>query len=189
MIVVPATQNNYYFTNNESKKETSTENSIFKDELSNTQSKEEEIKPLKVEKSTRELVEDIISLLKTGFTKDELEMIEKLKEAILEKIKEEQENGTGDVKAIENLLDELEKMIAEFKKSVNGSDIKDADEIKEEKDNLGKGSELSGALKESILKLEELSAEIVELKKLKKDDTQHINTQEELLLIQELKKA
>ncbi len=188
MIVVPATQSNYYFTNNESKKETSTENSIFKDELSNTQS-EEEIKPLKVEKSTRELVEDIISLLKTGFTKDELEMIEKLKEAILEKIKEEQENGTGDVKAIENLLDELEKMIAEFKKSVNGSDIKDADEIKEEKDNLGKGSELSGALKESILKLEELSAEIVELKKLKKDDTQHINTQEELLLIQELKKA
>ena len=189
MIVEPATQSNYYFTNNESKKETSTENSIFEDELSNTQSKEAEIKPLEVKKSTRELVEDIISLLKTGFTKDELEMIEKLKEAILEKIKEEQENGTGDVRAIENLIDELEKMISEFKKSVNGTDIKDADEIRENQNTLGKGSELSGALKESILKLEELSAEIKELKKLKKGDSQHINTQEELLLMQELRKS
>ncbi|RXJ88978.1 hypothetical protein CRV01_10170 [Arcobacter sp. CECT 8983] len=189
MIVEPASQSNYYFTNNESKKEISTKDTIFEEELTNTQVKEEDTKPLEIEKSTEELVEDIISLLKTGFTKDELEAIEKLKEEILAKIKEEKENGTGDLKTIEKLLAKLEKMIDELKRSVNGVIIKDADEIKEKQDNMSDDKELSSTLKEAISKLEELSTEIKELTKLKKDNKQHLNTQEELLLMQELKNS
>ncbi|NVJ53772.1 MAG: hypothetical protein HWD90_08740 [Campylobacteraceae bacterium] len=188
MIVEPASQSNYYFTNNDSKKETTPENSIFQEELSNTQSKEDP-EPLKEEKSLRELVEDIISLLKTGFTKEELEAIEKLKEEILAKIKEEQKNGTGDIKTIERLLDKLEKMIDEFKKSVNGVNIKEAEDIEENKHNLGDNEDVISPLKEAILKIEELSAEITEITKLKKEDNRHINNQEELLLLQALKNS
>ena len=190
MTITPIIQNNQYSTNNDSKKDTSTNNSIFQEELENTETTKEDKKQnqeeVSVEKSIRELFEDIISLLKTGFTKDELEAIQKLKEEISKKIKEELENGTADTKTIEDMMDQLEKAITALKKSVTGVAIVEADEInKKSKQN----NEVTGPLKESIIKLEELSSQIKELEKLKKKEPEYLNSQEEFLLIQELKNS
>lgn len=80
-------------------------------------------------------------------------------------------------------------MVNEFKKSRNGLVIKDADEIKKENKEEGSDSAISLDLQNIKEKLDELTEEIKELKKLKKTDNKHLNTQEELLLLQELKKA
>lgn len=175
---------NYSTQSNNKTKETPTTG--FQNELEKVDDK----KSVKEEeKSLRELVEDIISLLKTGFTKDELEAIEKLKEQILNEIDKKRENGSVDNKEIERLINELEKMVNEFKKSRNGLVIKDADEIKKENKEEGSDSAISLDLQNIKEKLDELTEEIKELKKLKKTDNKHLNTQEELLLLQELKKA
>lgn len=80
-------------------------------------------------------------------------------------------------------------MVNEFKKSRNGLVIKDADEIKKENKEESSDSVISLNLQNIKEKLDELTEEIKELKKLKKTDNKYLNTQEELLLLQELKKA
>ncbi len=65
------------------------------------------------------LFEDIKSLMKTGFTEDELEYLEKLKKAIYD----EYSKKDPDEFKLEDLIASLEKAIAEFKKRVTGEAI------------------------------------------------------------------
>lgn len=65
---------------------------------------------------TKALYEDILSLLKTGFTTSELEAIEKLLIELKEKIKE----GNYSKSEVEEMLSNAEKEIAKLQKRVSG---------------------------------------------------------------------
>lgn len=71
------------------------------------------------------LVEDIDSVMRTGMTPEELEQLEKL----LERIKEEMNEKYPDEKKIKQLLDDLEKEIARFKKEITGEAVIEAEDL------------------------------------------------------------
>jgi hypothetical protein len=76
--------------------------------------------------STQSLYEDIISLLRTGFTVGELKAFEERLKEIL-KMKEDKESGKDiSIKDIEAALKQLEMEILEAKKNITGQVIKKA---------------------------------------------------------------
>jgi hypothetical protein len=75
----------------------------------------------------RAMVEDIFSLMKTGFTVSELESLQEL----LRKLKEEIKDGNYNEDQIEKLLSKIEKEVAIMEKRVNGQAI-----VKSEEGNL-----------------------------------------------------
>ena len=78
--------------------------------------------------STQSLYEDIISLLRTGFTVGELKAFEERLKEIL-KMKEDKESGKDiSIKDIEAALKQLEMEILEAKKNITGQVIKKASE-------------------------------------------------------------
>jgi len=81
---------------------------------------------IKIESSTKSLYDDIISLLKTGFTVGELKAFEeKLKELL--KMKEDKDSGKKiTLKDVEAALEELKMEILEAKKSRTGEVVKKA---------------------------------------------------------------
>jgi len=94
-----------------------------------TKSTSQEEKPGKAEKVEEEvdlwaLFEDIKSLMKTGLTKDELELIDKLKKAIFDEASKENPDQTK----LEDMISELEKAIAALKKKVTGEAIVEAED-------------------------------------------------------------
>lgn len=109
--------NNYIQENQTKKKDKEDENSqAVKKEDSNTK--------------TEDLVKDILSLLRTGFTVSELEELEELLKKLQDKIKE----GNYTEEEVEALLSNVEKAIAEMKKKLTGEAIIEAgaDNIKQE---------------------------------------------------------
>lgn len=74
----------------------------------------------------RALVEDIVSMLKTGFTVEELEQIEELLKEIKKQIKEHEETGSGSLEDIHEMIKDLERAVAELQKRVLGVAIIDA---------------------------------------------------------------
>ena len=87
-----------------------------------------EEKEIVVKSSTQSLYEDIISLLKTGFTVGELKAFEERLKEIL-KMKEDKESGKDiSIKDIEAALKQLEMEILEAKKNRTGEVIKKASE-------------------------------------------------------------
>ena len=69
-------------------------------------------------RTTKDIVEDIISMLLRGFTEDELEAIEELLAEIKKKLKE---NGTPDKELkLDEMLDQLEYAIAQLQKRITG---------------------------------------------------------------------
>ncbi len=91
------------------------------DTISSNKREKEDIEKL------RAMVEDIFSLMKTGFTVSELESLQEL----LRKLKEKIEEGNYSKKEIEALLSKTEKEIAAMEKRVMGQAI-----VKTEGDNL-----------------------------------------------------
>ena len=87
-----------------------------------------EEKEIVVKSSTQSLYEDIISLLRTGFTVGELKAFEERLKEIL-KMKEDKEWGKDiSIKDIEAALKQLEMEILEAKKNITGQVIKKASE-------------------------------------------------------------
>ena len=87
-----------------------------------------EEKEIVVKSSTQSLYEDIISLLRTGFTVGELKAFEERLKEIL-KMKEDKESGKDiSIKDIEAALKQLEMEILEAKKNITGQKIKKASE-------------------------------------------------------------
>lgn len=87
-----------------------------------------EEKEIVVKSSTQSLYEDIISLLRTGFTVGELKAFEERLKEIL-KMKEDKESGKDiSIKDIEAALKQLEMEILEAKKNRTGEVIKKASE-------------------------------------------------------------
>lgn len=90
---------------------------------SNTQkqNKQEETNDIQTitSRTTRQLVEDLISMIKTGFTVQELESIEKLLAEIKKKLQKESLNS-DEKENIKKMLDELEAAIARIQKRITG---------------------------------------------------------------------
>ena len=109
-----------------------TKSDNFESLLSSTQSTNKTTTPNTQEKeiviksSTQSLYEDIISLLRTGFTVGELKAFEERLKEIL-KMKEDKESGKDiSIKDIEAALKQLEMEILEAKKNITGQVIKKA---------------------------------------------------------------
>ena len=66
------------------------------------------------------LVNDIVSVLKTGFSEEELELIEKLLEEIRKRIRENKEGASHSPEEINQMMKELERAVAELKKRITG---------------------------------------------------------------------
>lgn len=191
MFISSDTQTNTYSKNTKNAETNSSENQFAKELSSAQNSNTTDNEKVETQRSDRELVEDIISLMKTGFTKEELEAIEDLKEAILAKINDEEKSGTENgVNEIKNLLAELEKMIQALKKSVLGVVIEEADENNNMKSSEGTNKEIDSSLNtlnELKAKLTDLSSQMQDLEKLQKETRKPTNNQEELFLMQKLK--
>ncbi len=116
--------NNNYNTSNKTSNLEKTKNNDFESLISSTKSTNEtttqktEEKDIIVDKSsTQSLYEDIISLLRTGFTVDELKAFEERLKQIL-KMKEDKDSGKEiSIKDIEAALKQLEMEILEAKKN------------------------------------------------------------------------
>ncbi len=133
--------------------------------------------------TTKSLVEDIISVLRTGFTVEELKAIEKLLQAIREKIEEEKKTRNVSQGEIEAMFKEVERMILELKKSRKGIAVveaKDDTSIKTEKIEDSVLAQFEARLKE----IQTVFEEMLNGTQKKKSQTQ---SYEELKLIQELK--
>lgn len=125
--------NNNYNTSNKTSNLEKTKNNDFESLISSTKSTNEtttqktEEKDIIVDKSsTQSLYEDIISLLRTGFTVDELKAFEERLKQIL-KMKEDKDSGKEiSIKDIEAALKQLEMEILEAKKNRIGEVIKKA---------------------------------------------------------------
>lgn len=125
--------NNNYNTSNKTSNLEKTKNNDFESLISSTKSTNEtttqktEEKDIIVDKSsTQSLYEDIISLLRTGFTVGELKAFEERLKQIL-KMKEDKDSGKEiSIKDIEAALKQLEMEILEAKKNRIGEVIKKA---------------------------------------------------------------
>lgn len=176
------TQSDY----NSSTKKKETSNNSFENELSKSNSSSD----VEYKKSAQELVEDIFSLLRTGFTKDELEAIEKLKEEILKKINEEKENPSLDaIDKINDLIAKLEKMIQAMKKKVHGVAIEKAEDLDTSSNQNPTIEKSITALNELKEKMNELSKDIAQLEKLTKKNDLMTKTKEELFLMEQLRNS
>ncbi|MBU3013212.1 hypothetical protein KO488_00460 [Poseidonibacter lekithochrous] len=149
--------------------------------------KEDKSATSEINKTSEELLADIISLLKTGMTEDEVESLQKLLRELKEKIKE----GEYSEKEIEEMLSGIEKSIQALKQRLLGQVIIEAKQsdslIKEENANESistKESDLNNRILDAMNSLEELKSG-----KIKKDGLEvTINESELLVLIKEFQK-
>jgi hypothetical protein len=124
------TSNNQIHTSGlQSKKESNeTQNnsgSSFQDTLirNSEDKKTEENEIIKNERTSEELLADIISLMKTGLTVGEVQALQEL----LKELKEEIKTGNYDEKEIEKLLSDVEKAIVYLQKKITGEAIIESD--------------------------------------------------------------
>jgi hypothetical protein len=135
---------------------------------------------------TKSLFEDIISLLKTGLTVEELKALEKLIEELTKKIKEQASKGTqASLDEINKLMTDIENVIASFKKRITGEAIKEVEESSEFKAFTNKEDiDLSSI----IQRLDEIKVDIKDL--IQGNEQKGLNSSisnEELALINRLK--
>lgn len=183
------TQSSSLLSNNEKNKTEESKNSTsFEETLTkNNEEKKDEAKTLEVKRTSEELVADIISLLKTGMTEGEIEVLQKLLRELKDKIKE----GEYSEKEIESMLKKIELEIQALKKRISGEVIVKPKEnntsIKEENVNDSLSAKDIGFLnriEEAITSLEEVKSG-----KTKKDGISIAPNESELLvLIKEFQK-
>ncbi|XPV70226.1 MAG: hypothetical protein ACNI25_06525 [Halarcobacter sp.] len=199
-------QTSHYYTNNN---QTIEENKItFSEELE--QSNHSSQNKLEGEDNYEErlwaMFEDIKSLMKTGFKKDELEEIEKIIKALIKSISENHPNYS-----MKKIYDMVESMLIELKKRITGIAIKDGDKVNDANNNtsditatkLSKNSEIdveSASLDIITSLIKDKLKNITASEFVKKDnkdeeakniklDKNNLYSSEELELVELLKKA
>lgn len=132
MQITSLTNNEIYNNSNRTSSVEKIKSDDFESFISSTKSTDEttkqkiEEKEIVVKSSTQSLYEDIISLLKTGFTVGELKAFEERLKEIL-KMKKDKESGKDiSIKDIEAALKQLEMEILEAKRNRMGEVIKKA---------------------------------------------------------------
>jgi len=143
---------------------------------------------VEVTRTRRELVEDLISMLRTGFTVEELERIEELLAEIKKKLKED--GASNKEEKIDKMLDELELAIAELQKRITGVATIELNNGKKENfestDPIIQGFESRiDNIQKNIEKLK--AGKLAQLEADDKKDNRGLSTNEELELRKELK--
>ena len=110
---------NYTTTNTNTKTSTTSSNNNFSKLLENITQTEEE--------KRKELIEDLLSVLRTGFTKNELETLQEYLRQIKKLKDSQEENGLSD-KEINDLISALELAIYKLKSKNSGTAIINADD-------------------------------------------------------------
>ncbi|MGA1931384.1 hypothetical protein ACH5BF_01480 [Arcobacter sp. YIC-464] len=128
----------YDSTGREVVEEKNPTNSVFANDLDEAQksseqknSNEDDNQLSKKEKQeiTDNLVKDVMSLFKTGLTVEELEMIQKLLDAIKKKVSESKPPLSSDeIKEIDSMITRLELMIKELQKRAKGEAVIDMED-------------------------------------------------------------
>jgi len=115
------------YTNNTTeinKKENSSSNSNEFSNYLESNKEQNDTQEISKTSSTQELIDDIMSLLRTGLTIAELEYIQNLLEEIKKKLDEASKNSKKDYdKEIKALFQTLETEILKLKKRINGEAI------------------------------------------------------------------
>lgn len=170
------TENNKQTTQKTTNKED--ENISFSDSLKKD-------KDLIKEDTTQKLIDDILSILRTGFTISELELLEKLLQQIAKLRKEQDSNNISD-KKIDAMIKSLEQAILQLKKRVNGEAIIEAEEEigVQNKENTPKNTLSFDE------RIEKIKIDLLDFKQAKKllEKLTSSNNYEKLELIQEFKK-
>lgn len=161
------------------KKETSNETNSFQKDLDKVNTEKEPTEAEKKE-ATDKLVEDIMSLFKTGLTVEEFEKLQELIRQLKDKLKEE-----GATEDMDDIISQIENAIAALQKRITGQAV-----IKADKDIQGNDKSLDGASQETLAlntRLENAREALNELVlgNVKKGVTS-VNTQEELELLYRL---
>lgn len=154
-------------------------NESFEENLNNNKAKEES-------RSTQDLVNDIISLLKTGFTVDELEALQEYIRQLKEQLKEESKKENPNYDEIEKSISQIEKAIAIMKKRLTGQAIIEVSEDANFDKKLQSNS--SSKLEDLQNRLEIAGQNIEAFKNTKyKKEGINLSNQEEFKLLEELK--
>ena len=132
--------------------------------------------------TTKSLVEDILSVLRTGFTKEELEYIEKLLQAIREKIEEESKKREVSQGEIEAMFKKVEEEILELKKSRTGEAV-----IKSPEDKTALNEGDKSILAQFQERLKTIQTVFEDMQKGADKKKSQLQSYDELKLIQELR--
>jgi len=117
---------NYTNTNNTNSSNQKTSNNVFSKLLEN-------ITPSKKEEHDN-LIKNLLSVIRTGFTQDELELLQDYLRQI-KKLKENQEENKLSNKEINDLISALELAILKLKSKYSGTAIIKADDTKKDNKN------------------------------------------------------
>ena len=153
--------NSSIHTNTFQTSNTTNTNTSFSDKLSSPKSKQEE---------TNQIIEEILSILRTGFTPDQLENIEKLLKEINKLISDNKDNKLSKKELLEKIK-ELEDAISKLNNTSNGN-------IDDENENSINKTTLELAVKEMQIGNNISKAKIIENKTtdhLTNKDTEHKN--------------
>lgn len=131
----------YDATGREVVEEKNSTNSVFANDLDEAQKsseqknskenedKEKELTTKEKQEVTDKLLEDIMSLFKTGLTVEEMEMLRELLDAIKKKIAEaKSSNDSDEIKQIESMITRLELMIMKLQKRTKGEAVLDMED-------------------------------------------------------------
>ncbi|UTJ05309.1 hypothetical protein [Arcobacter roscoffensis] len=131
----------YDATGREVVEEKNSTNSVFANDLDEAQKsseqknskenedKEEELTAKEKQEVTDKLLEDIMSLFKTGLTVEEMEMLRELLDAIKRKIAEaKSSNDSDEIKQIESMITRLELLVMKLQKRTKGEAVLDMED-------------------------------------------------------------
>jgi len=179
MIIQNNTASNTLFGNNDvQEKEKSSK--LF-DELLTQPKSESQI----AKEKTQQLMDDIRSVMRTGLTEQELEELEAKIAEIQKRIKEASKGEGTSVSQISSMMDEIEKLILEAQKKVNGVVIKEVDENAAISSSQGSGSEMASLNQ----RVQEALTSINSLKENMTSESKTATTHEKVSLIEEFQNA
>jgi len=134
---------------------------------------------------TQQLMDDIRSVMRTGMTEQEIEELEAKIEEIQKRIKEASKGEGTSIGHIKSMMDEIEKLILEAQKKVNGVVIKEA-----EKNSSLNSVESSGSEMASLnQRIQEALTSINSLKENKSMESNAAMTHEKVSLMEEFQNA
>lgn len=164
-------------TNTNKKTQEKTDNS-FEDSLNSEDTKENN--------TSENLVKDIISLLKIGFTIDELEQFQEYIRKLKEELKKESKKDSPNYDEIEKTISQIEKAIASMKESLRGQAIIEVgNDVAFESKNKNNSQD---KVESMLNRLDSAQKDIESFKsgRIKKEDL-NLNNQDEFKLLEELK--
>ncbi|OUR70860.1 hypothetical protein A9Q76_06410 [Arcobacter sp. 31_11_sub10_T18] len=180
MIIQDASASHSLFETSTTQKKEKKESGLF-DKVLGEQKSESQI----AKEKTQQLMDDIRSVMRTGLTEQELEELEAKIAEIQKRIKEASEGEGGNIGQISSMMDEIEKLIAEAQKKVNGVVIKEVDKNTSLNSSEGTTSEMAAL----NTRVQDALSSINALRDNKNVESQTASTHDKVSLMEEFQNA